>query len=100
VTGRLASYRAATKIIGCLDKHYRGQLRDHNRVENSYLPVPRREHQMQRFKSQGQTRRFVSTHSAIYNPFAVQHRLVSRKTMRSFQAAAFAEWSAASETDD
>jgi hypothetical protein len=44
--------------------------------------------------------RFVSTRSAIYNSFAVQRHLVSRKTMRSFRAAAFAEWSAASGTDD
>lgn len=49
---------------------------------------------MQRFKSQGQ--RFISTHSAIYNTFNLQRHLVSRKTMRTFRAAAFAEWSAAS----
>ena len=47
---------------------------------------------MQRFKSQGQAQRFVSTRSAIYNTFAVQRHLVSRKTMRTFRAAAFAEW--------
>lgn len=53
---------------------------------------------MQRFKSQGQAQRFVSIHSAIYNTFAIQRHLVSRKTMRIFRAAAFAEWSAASGT--
>ena len=51
---------------------------------------------MQRFKSQGQAQRFVSIHSAIYNTFAIQRHLVTRKTMRTFRAAAFAEWSAAS----
>ena len=51
---------------------------------------------MHRFKSQGQAQRFVSTHSAIYNTFNLQRHLVSRKTMRTSRAAAFAEWSAAS----
>jgi ribosomal protein L35 len=51
---------------------------------------------MQRFESQGQAQRFVSTHSAIYNTFAIRRHLVTRKTMRTFRAAAFAEWSAAS----
>ncbi len=51
---------------------------------------------MQRFKSQGQAQRFVSTHSAIYNTFNIQRHLVSRKTMRVFRRAAMAEWSAAS----
>ena len=88
------------KIMGRREKLYPGQLRDNNRIENLHLPVRRRERKMQRFKSQGQAQRFVSTHSAIYNSFAVQRHLVSRKTMRSFRAAAFAEWSAASRTAD
>ena len=96
VTDGLASYKAAMKVLGCRGKHYPGRLRDNNRVENSHLPVRRRERKMQRFKSQGQAQRFVSTHSAIYNTFAIQRHLVSRKTMRIFRAAAFAEWSAAS----
>jgi hypothetical protein len=67
---------------------------------NSHLPVRRRKRKMQRFKSQDQAKRFVSTHSAMYNTFAAQRHLVSRKTMRTLRAAAFAEWSAASGTDD
>jgi DNA-binding transcriptional LysR family regulator len=50
-------------------------------------------------KSQGQAQRFVSTHSAIYNTFAIQRHLVTRKTMRTFRAAAFAEWRTASGAD-
>jgi putative transposase len=100
VTGGLASCRAAMKIMGRREKLYPGQLRDRNRIENSRLSVRRRERKIQRFKSQGQAQRFVSTHSAIYNIFAVQRHLVSRKTMRTFRAAAFAEWGAASGTDD
>ena len=74
----------------------RGACVTNNRVENSHLPVRRREPKMQRFKSQGQAQRFVSTHSAIYNTFNIQRHLVSRKTMRVFRRAAMAEWSAAS----
>jgi putative transposase len=51
---------------------------------------------MQRFKSQGQSQRFASTHSAIYNTFNIQRHLVSRSTMRNFRTSAMAEWNAAS----
>jgi transposase-like protein len=96
VTDGLRSYRAAMKVLGCQDRHHPGRLRDNNRVENSHLPVRRRERKMQRFKSQGQAQRFVSTHSAIYNTFNLQRHLISRNTMRSFRSSAMAEWSAAS----
>ncbi len=43
---------------------------------------------MQRFKSQSQAQRFVSTHSAIHNTFSIQRHLTSRKTMRTFRIAA------------
>lgn len=96
VTDGLKSYRAAMKILGCQDRHHPGRLRDNNRVENSHLPVRRRERKMQRFKSQGQAQRFVSTHSAIYNSFNIQRHLISRSTMRHFRKSAMAEWFAAS----
>ncbi len=51
---------------------------------------------MQRFKSQGQAQRFVSTHSAIYNTFNIQRHLISRNTMRQLRASAIEEWLAAS----
>jgi putative transposase len=92
----LASYGAAMKILGCQDRHHPGRLRDYNRVENSHLPVRRRERKMQRFKSQGQAQRFVSTHSAIYNTFNIQRHLISRNTMRRFRASAMEEWNTAS----
>lgn len=96
VTDGLASYRAALKVLKCQNRHQPGRLRDNNRVENSHLPVRRRERKMQRFKSQGQAQRFVSTHSAIYNVFNLQRHLISRKTLRTFRAAASAAWQAAS----
>lgn len=83
VTGGLASYKAALRDLGALNRHQPGRLRDNNRAENSHLPVRRRERKMQRFKSQGQTQRFVSTHSAIYNCFNTERNLVSRKTIEN-----------------
>ena len=96
VTDGLASYKAAMRELGCKDRHKPGRLRDNNRVENSHLPVRRRERKMQRFKSQGQAQKFTSTHSAIYNTFNVQRHLISRNTMRQFRSAAMAEWLTAS----
>ena len=96
VTDGLASYKAAMKILGCQDRHKPGRLCDNNRVENSHLPVRRRERKMQRFKSQGQAQRFVSTHGAIYNTFNIERHLISRNTMRRFRTSAMEEWNAAS----
>lgn len=96
VTDGLPSYRAAMKVLGCAKLHTPGRLCDNNRIENSHLPVLRRERKMQRFKSQGQAQRFISTHSSIYNTFNVERHLVSRNTMRTFRAAAMAEWLTAS----
>jgi len=95
-TDGLASYKAALRDLGALKRHKSGRLRDNNRAENSHLPVRRRERKMQRFKSQGQAQRFVSTHSAIYNTFNIQRHLISRNTMRRFRFAAMVEWNAAS----
>ncbi|RVQ66377.1 IS6 family transposase [Croceicoccus ponticola] len=96
VTDGLRSYPAALRELGALARHQPGRLQENNRAENSHLPVRRRERKMQRFKSQGQAQRFASTHSAIYNTFAIQRHLVSRNTMRLFRDRAFAEWSAVS----
>ena len=96
ITDGLASYRAALKVLKGQHRHKPGRLRENNRVENSHLSVRRRERKMQRFKSQGQAQRFVSTHGAIYSTFNLQRHLASRKTLRTFPAAAFAEWNAAS----
>lgn len=90
VTDGLASYRPAMKVLGCQYLHGSGRLRDDNGVENSHLPVRRRERKMQRFKSQGQAQRFASSHSTIYNTISIQRHLTSRSTMRDMRAAAMA----------
>jgi hypothetical protein len=49
---------------------------------------------MQRFKSTGSAQHFLSTHAAVYNQFAVQRHLISRRTLRTFRTAAFNGWRA------
>ena len=94
VTDGLRSYPAAMKELGNVERREMGRYLN-NRVENSHLPVRRRERKMQRFKSQGQAQRFVSIHSAIYNTFNLQRHLISRPTLRRFRAEADAAWAAA-----
>jgi transposase-like protein len=55
VTDKLRSYGAANIQLGLSARHEQG-LRKSNRVENSHLPVRRRERKMQRFKSPGLSR--------------------------------------------
>jgi transposase-like protein len=95
VTDKLASYRAAARGLGLADRHRPGGMRANNRAENSHLPIRRRERKMQRFKSQGQAQRFLSTHAAVYNCFNTQPHLIRRPTLRQFRAEAHRAWAAA-----
>lgn len=94
-TDGLASYGAALRELGRAQIHRPGRLRENNRVENSHLPIRRRERQQQGFKSQASAQRFLTTHAAIYNTFNVQRHLISRPTLRRFRADADAAWTAA-----
>ena len=94
-TDGLTSYGAALNQLGLRHLHRPGRLRENNRVENSHLPIRRRERQQQRFKSQASAQRFLTTHAAIYNTFNVQRHLISRPTLRRFRAEADAVWATA-----
>ena len=95
VTDGLASYSAATRELGCGDRHRPSRLRENNRAEKSHLPIRRREREQQKFKSQGLAQRFLATHSAIHNVFNVQRHLISRLTLRQFRGEAMQRWAAA-----
>jgi putative transposase len=94
-TDGLASYGSALRELGLTSLHRPGRLRENNRVENSHLPIRRRERQQQCFKSQASAQRFLTTHAAIYNTFNVQRHLISRPALRRFRAEAAAAWTAA-----
>ncbi|MGV9006855.1 MAG: IS6 family transposase [Brevundimonas sp.] len=94
-TDGLASYGAAFERLDLKYLHRPGRLRENNRVENSHLPIRRRERQQQLFKSQASAQRFLTTHSAIYNTFNTQRHLISRPTLRRFRADAATAWAVA-----
>ena len=91
VTDKLRSYGAAFADLGLTACHEQG-LRADNRAENSHQPGRRRERHMQRFKSPGSARRFLSVHAAVHNTFNVQRHLVSRRTLRRFRAETMQQW--------
>jgi putative transposase len=47
---------------------------------------------MQRFKSARSAQRFLNMHAAVQNTFNLQRHLVSRSTLRIFQAEAANQW--------
>lgn len=94
VTDKLGSYGCARRELGLTARHEQG-LRMNNRAENSHQPVRRRERKMQRFKSAGSARRFLSLHTAVHNTFNLQHHLVSRCNLRLFRAEAMQAWQSA-----
>ncbi len=94
-TDGLASYGAALDLLKLRHLHRPGWLRDNNRVENSHLPIRRRERQQQGFKSQASAQKFLTTHAAIYNTINLQRHLISRPTLRRFRAEADAAWAKA-----
>ena len=63
-----------------------------NRAENSHLPLRKREHQMQGFRSAGGLQRFITTFSAIRNLFVAQHRSRSALATHIHRVRAMAHW--------
>ena len=94
-TDGLASYGAALDKLDLRHLHRPGRLRENNRVENTHLPIRRRERQQQRFKSQASAQKFLTTHVAIYNTCNTQRHLINRPTLRRFRADAASAWAIA-----
>jgi len=91
VTDGLASYGAALKEIGVVDKQETGRWQN-NRVENSHLPFRRRERAMLRFRRMRSLQKFASVHASVYNHFNQERSLSSRTNFKLNRAAALAEW--------
>ena len=91
VTDRFSSYRAALKEIGAADRQVTGRWLN-NRVENSHLPLRRRERAMLRFRRMRSLQTFAAVHSSVYNHFNQERSLTSRNTFKANRTAALAEW--------
>ena len=93
VTDGCGAYSAATKEIGCADRHEVGR-RLNNRAENSHQPFRRRERAMQRFRSIKTLQKFSSVHAQVHNQFNQERHLVTRQRYKQRRSAALAEWRA------
>ncbi len=92
VTDGLKSYVTAVQALGLGSRHRPGILRENNRVENSHLPIRKRERHMQQFKSQASAQQFLTVHAAVFNTFYTQRHLTSRKTLKVLRTAAHQAW--------
>lgn len=93
VTDGLKSYPAAMRELGNLDRREMGRWLN-NRVENSHLPLRRRERAMLRFRQMKTLQKFASVHANVHNHFNAERHLVDRETYKTFRSAALAEWQA------
>ena len=91
VTDRFASYKAALRELGATDKQMTGRWLN-NRVENSHLPLRRRERAMQRFRQMRSLQKFAAVHSSVFNHFNHERSLSSRDLFKLNRTAALDEW--------
>lgn len=91
VTDRLPSYRAALRELGGEDLQSTGRW-SNNRVENSHLPLRRRERAMLRFRQMRSLQPFAAVHASVHNHFNQERSLSSRDIFKLKRAAALAEW--------
>ena len=91
VTDGLKSYPAAMRGLGNESRREMGRWKN-NRVENSHLPIRRKERVMQRFRRMKSLQKFASVHANIHNHFNSQRHLVDRQTYKESRSAALAEW--------
>ncbi len=91
ITDRFASYRAAFRELGALEKQQTGRWLN-NRVDNSHPPFRRRERAMQRFRCMRSLQKFAFVLTSVYNHFNQERSLTRRDTYKLTRNAALAEW--------
>jgi len=91
VTDRLPSYRAALRELEATDLQSTGRWLN-NRVENSHLPLRRRERAMLRFRRMQSLQKFAAVHSSVHNHFNHERSLSSRDVFKLNRTTALAEW--------
>ena len=94
VTDKLRSYGVAHREL-ISDVIHDTSRYANNRVEQSHEPTRVRERALRRFKSVGQTQRFLGVHAAVYNLFNLGRHLVSAGHFRNLREGAFNRWSLA-----
>ena len=90
-TDGLRSYKAAMKEIGNAGKQEVGRWAN-NKVENSHLPVRRRERAMNRFRRMKTLQKFAAVHSQVHNHFNQERHLTDRETFKQRRSEALTEW--------
>jgi putative transposase len=90
-TDGLRSYKAAMTELGNQKKQEVGRWAN-NRVENSHVPLRRRERAMQRFRRMKSLQKFASVHASFDNHFNSERHLTDRQTYKTRRSAALAEW--------
>ncbi|MCF6328276.1 MAG: transposase [Henriciella sp.] len=91
VTDRLASYRAAMKVLGNEGRQETARWAN-NRAENSHQPFRRRERAMLRFRQMRSLQKFVSVHASVHNHFNHQRNIERRTRFKDLRNAALVEW--------
>ena len=91
VTDRLPSYGAALRDLGAGDLQSSGRWLN-NRVENSHLPLRRRERAMLRFRRMRSLQTFAAVHASVSNHFNKERSLSSRTIFKLNRTAALEEW--------
>ena len=91
ITDKLRSYGAARKLV-MPDVEHRSHKGLNNRAENSHVPLRKRAHMMQHFRSVGALQRFVSIFSAIRNLIVPPRSRHSALQIHLHRLQAMAEW--------
>ena len=91
MTDRLPSCGAALRDLGAGDLQSSGRWLN-NRVENSHLPLRRRERAMLRFRRMRSLQTFAAVHASVSNHFNQERSLSSRNIFKLNRTAALEEW--------
>ena len=91
ITDKLGSYAAAKREIMPAIEH-RSHKGLNNRAENSHVPLRKREHMMQGFRSPGGLQRFAPIFSALRNLFVPSRHKRSAFQTHLHRLNAMAEW--------
>ncbi|WP_349364105.1 MAG: DDE-type integrase/transposase/recombinase [Roseitalea porphyridii] len=93
VTDKLKSYGAALRDLGIdASGHETTGRWINNRVENSHLPLRRRERAMLRFRRMRSLQKSAAVQGSVHNHFSQERHLYSRSNFKQNHTAAFAEW--------